>query len=528
MPIAKVLNRVRRVLKSLIIRIAAKAGINRIEKIYTLETADSIPEVDSRIIVRTLSCDELEQLAQRGDYSVSSEDRARVASSVSVCFGAFLNGQFAGVGWYALRPYHHSDGIVADFQSDWLCGYGAYVSPEFRGQGIRYAIVREALGYAHAQGRRGILAAINWDNEASLKSGVRMGYQPRGYSAWWPAKPFRLSALYHLRFIRPERDVSFSLPNMAVITPFYSSVLETAFASTKLSLVIDCGSAQQHGVIGRLKNCLRSLTGRDSSLEDWARRRDIPYIAYRKEPTDTVPALSERGIELLVSYAAPLLPEVVFSQPRLGTVNLHPSLLPKYRGGRPLFWQVFENDMAGGVTLHKVDAGIDTGTVLSQRTVNLTGTEQRDALGLLVRQHSANLLADFIWRHLLNGRFPEQDVKKVQKTRFANQISLNQLLVEFPIEDWPLERMVRVAKYLGYWPPQFGLPLANNGMVPIKMARHGFIESSFNEPQKQGPYILSRPDGWVEFTPTKSIKAILKHRIKSLRKNDSELTDIYL
>ena len=514
--------------KSLLIRVGEKAGINRIEKIFTLEDAHFLPELNSMVEVRLLTEDELIELTESQTYRISAEDRARVTTDIAACFGAFCEGQFAGAGWYALKPYHHSGGLIAEFSNDWICGYGAYVEPEFRGKGIRQAIVRKALQYAHSKGRKGILAAIDWDNSASINGGLRMGYQPKGYSIWWPLNPLQLSSLYHLRLINRKLDDAFSLPKMAVITPFQSPVLETAFASTQLSLVIDCGGSQRLGLKEQLKNSLRNLTGRESNLKDWAKRRSIPYITYKKESSNTVLALKEQEIELLVSYAAPLLPESEFSQPQLGTVNLHPSLLPKYRGGRPLFWQIFEGDMEGGITLHQVDSGIDTGKILSQRKVDLTGTYQRENLAQLARQNSANVFSDFVWQDLLRNQVSAIEIEGQMNTRFANQTSLNQLLEEFPIEVWPLERMVRVAKYLGYWPPHFGLPKASKRGYPINMIAHGLYDKKSEDKPKSSPYVLEHPDGWVEFVPTKSIKAAMKHRLKLLRQRTSELADIYL
>lgn len=63
------------------------------------------------------------------------------------------------------------------------------------------------------------------------------------------------------------------------------------------------------------------------------------------------------------------LPASLLEIPRLGAYNIHFSLLPKYRGIAPLFWQIKNGDPNGGVTIHKMDAGFDTGPIVSQRAV---------------------------------------------------------------------------------------------------------------------------------------------------------------
>jgi methionyl-tRNA formyltransferase len=71
--------------------------------------------------------------------------------------------------------------------------------------------------------------------------------------------------------------------------------------------------------------------------------------------------------DLLVLYGFNwILPPAVFRVPRFGTVNIHPSRLPRYRGPAPVHWAIRNGDPDIGVTIHRVDAGIDTGPVLAQ------------------------------------------------------------------------------------------------------------------------------------------------------------------
>ena len=54
---------------------------------------------------------------------------------------------------------------------------------------------------------------------------------------------------------------------------------------------------------------------------------------------------------------------------RLGTVGLHPALLPRYRGSHPLWWALHNHETEAGITLYRLDAGIDTGPIIAQRVV---------------------------------------------------------------------------------------------------------------------------------------------------------------
>ena len=79
-------------------------------------------------------------------------------------------------------------------------------------------------------------------------------------------------------------------------------------------------------------------------------------------------------------YSMPrLLREEIFSLPPLGTINLHPSLLPRYRGPNPYFWMYHDMTSEGGVTVHFVDAGEDTGDVIFQASFPIpAGRPARD------------------------------------------------------------------------------------------------------------------------------------------------------
>ncbi|MBQ4366854.1 MAG: methionyl-tRNA formyltransferase [Muribaculaceae bacterium] len=75
--------------------------------------------------------------------------------------------------------------------------------------------------------------------------------------------------------------------------------------------------------------------------------------------------------DLQIIIAFRMLPEVVWSMPRLGTFNLHASLLPKYRGAAPINWAVMNGDDRTGVTTFFLKQEIDTGDIIQQRDIEI-------------------------------------------------------------------------------------------------------------------------------------------------------------
>jgi peptidoglycan/xylan/chitin deacetylase (PgdA/CDA1 family) len=77
----------------------------------------------------------------------------------------------------------------------------------------------------------------------------------------------------------------------------------------------------------------------------------------------------EFGPDLGIALGAPILKPVLFTLPRLGTINLHKGRLPDYRGMPPAFWELHNGETSVGCTVHKVEAGLDTGDILLERSV---------------------------------------------------------------------------------------------------------------------------------------------------------------
>ena len=80
--------------------------------------------------------------------------------------------------------------------------------------------------------------------------------------------------------------------------------------------------------------------------------------------------IRELGADVMVVVAyGQILPASLLTAPRLGTLNLHASLLPRHRGPAPIEWSILSGDAETGVTIMQMDAGVDTGPILAQSRV---------------------------------------------------------------------------------------------------------------------------------------------------------------
>lgn len=106
----------------------------------------------------------------------------------------------------------------------------------------------------------------------------------------------------------------------------------------------------------------KSISSKASSLGISA----ISPVDINSDEVADILASLDADLMLLVGYSAKILKKKIYSIPRLGTLNVHASLLPKYRGAAPLNWAMINGESECGVSIIEVDEGVDTGPILDQ------------------------------------------------------------------------------------------------------------------------------------------------------------------
>jgi len=96
---------------------------------------------------------------------------------------------------------------------------------------------------------------------------------------------------------------------------------------------------------------------------------------------------------IVVGYGR-IIPQWMLDLPPLGNINLHASLLPKYRGAAPIQWAIARGETITGVTTMKIDAGLDTGDILLQQEVPITPDDTAETLALKLAAVGANLTVE--------------------------------------------------------------------------------------------------------------------------------------
>src|SRR5207247_11267251 len=99
---------------------------------------------------------------------------------------------------------------------------------------------------------------------------------------------------------------------------------------------------------------------------------------------------------IVVAAYGQILPSQILEMPRFGCVNVHASLLPKYRGAAPIQWAILNDEPDTGVTIMKMDAGLDTGDILTQRATPIRTDDNAETLHDRLAQIGAELLVQTI------------------------------------------------------------------------------------------------------------------------------------
>ncbi|HTI10495.1 MAG TPA: methionyl-tRNA formyltransferase, partial [Puia sp.] len=111
----------------------------------------------------------------------------------------------------------------------------------------------------------------------------------------------------------------------------------------------------------------RGLQLTESAVKKYAREKELKILQPEKlKNPQFLEELRSLQADLQVVVAFRMLPEVVWNMPPMGTVNLHGSLLPQYRGAAPINWAVINGEKETGVTTFKLQQDIDTGNILLQ------------------------------------------------------------------------------------------------------------------------------------------------------------------
>ena len=186
------------------------------------------------------------------------------------------------------------------------------------------------------------------------------------------------------------------------------------FAVASLKALVDAG----YNVVGVItapdKPAGRGMKMTESAVKKYAVEKAITILqpVKLKDPV-FLQQLQSLKADVQVVVAFRMLPEVVWNMPPMGTINVHGSLLPQYRGAAPINWAIINGEEETGVTTFKLQHEIDTGNILLQKVIPIRENETAGELHDEMKEAGAALLIETI-KQLETGTLTEIPQKNVE------------------------------------------------------------------------------------------------------------------
>jgi methionyl-tRNA formyltransferase len=152
----------------------------------------------------------------------------------------------------------------------------------------------------------------------------------------------------------------------------------------------------------------RELKLQPSPVKEFAVRAQLPVLQPERARHEAfVQELRQLQPDLIVVAAfGQILPPAILELPPFGCLNVHTSLLPKYRGAAPIQWAILDGETETGVTIMKMDAGLDTGDILTQESTPIRPEDNSQTLHDRLAAIGAELLVKTIRSHLARAIVP--------------------------------------------------------------------------------------------------------------------------
>ena len=219
--------------------------------------------------------------------------------------------------------------------------------------------------------------------------------------------------------------------------------------------------------------------------------RQVPvYQVNRLAAAETVETFQHWQADVACVACFPRrIPTSLLNVPRYGFLNIHPSLLPHYRGPYPLFWMLRRGDRRFGVTLHFMDEQLDTGDIAAQAAVDLPDGISGEEADRTLSGFGAELLLDVL-RRLETNR-----LERRAQPSGGSYFSAPQA-VDFELETtWSAQRAFNFMRGTGEWQRSYPIDIAGQRFT-LKQA----LFYSSNEVLDQ-PYRLWRDQIDIQFSP---------------------------
>ncbi len=217
-----------------------------------------------------------------------------------------------------------------------------------------------------------------------------------------------------------------------------------------------------------------------SEVKQTAVQHNIPVLQPEKlKAPDFLEELNQLNPELMIVVAFRMLPEIVWSLPKMGTFNLHGSLLPQYRGAAPINWAIMNGEKKTGVTTFMLQQEIDTGKILMRSEILIRENETSGELHDRMMVVGANLVVATVDAIANNAIEPVDQSRLISseiELKDAPKIFRETCKIDW---SWSGERIRNHVRGLNPFPSAWtGLAREDGTVIPLKVLACRFEKKS--------------------------------------------------
>ncbi len=225
------------------------------------------------------------------------------------------------------------------------------------------------------------------------------------------------------------------------------------FAVPVLTSLLDSGQHTVTAVVTQPDKA-RGRSGRPvfTPVKEAALEREIPvYTPERVKTPEFIKELREIPCDVIVVVAfGQILPKEILEFPRYGCINVHASLLPRWRGAAPIQWAILEGDAKSGITTMQMDEGLDTGDMLLSQEIAISPDETGESLF----EKLAGLGGPLLLRTLELAEEGTLTPVKQDDSRSTYAKMLTKDMGELDFSE-PAEKLERYVRGLNSWPSAY-------------------------------------------------------------------------
>ena len=240
-----------------------------------------------------------------------------------------------------------------------------------------------------------------------------------------------------------------------------------------------------------------------SDVKIAAQELGLPILQPEKlRDEEFVKAMQELNPDLGIVIAFRMLPEIIWAMPKLGTFNLHASLLPQYRGAAPINWAIINGEKETGITTFLLNHEIDKGTIIGQAVEPILPEDNIGTLYDKLMTRGCDLVVDTVERIATGNYTPIEQMHIDEATlKPAPKIFKEDCRIDW---SWEGERIVNFVRGLSPYPAAWtAMYLDGEEKGSAKIFHATFTPKEHNEPtgtirtDAKGTLEVACADGWI-------------------------------